>query len=129
VFAVRNGTASIIESQEYQQVSQGQIPTLAVQSGPLLLHHGTVHPAFKATSENRKLRSAVGVRDGGEVVFVLSESPMTFYELATLFRDRLGCADALYLDGEISKLYAPRFGWADGSGDFAGIFAVTEPDR
>jgi uncharacterized protein YigE (DUF2233 family) len=98
---------------------------LAVQSGPLLVLKGVVHPAFARESDNRKIRSGVGVVDGRRVVFVLSESPVTFYEFATMMRDRLGCRDALYLDGEISKFYAPKAGWSDGAGDFAGILAVV----
>jgi uncharacterized protein YigE (DUF2233 family) len=43
-----------------------------------------------------------------------------------VFRDRLACSDALYLDGEISKFYGPDFGWNDGAGEFAGMLAVVE---
>ena len=42
------------------------------------------------------------------------------------FRDRLGCADALYLDGTISRLWAPGLGRDDGGGAFQGILAVTK---
>ena len=53
---------------------------------------------------------------------------MTFYEFATLFRDVLGCDDALYLDGGLSAVYAPDQGQNFLSGDFVGMLAVTTKD-
>ncbi len=50
---------------------------------------------------------------------------MTFYEFATLFRDVLGCDDALYLDGGLSAVYAPDQGQSFLGGDFVGMLAVT----
>ena len=85
---------------------------------------GAIHPAFQRDSSNRRVRSGVGVDAAGKVVFVLSETPTTFHAFAALFRDRLGCPDALYLDGEISCFYFPGVD-ADGSREFAGIFVVT----
>ena len=39
------------------------------------------------------------------VVFAISSEPVNFHEFASLFRDSLGCANALFLDGTISSLY------------------------
>ena len=50
---------------------------------------------------------------------------MTFYELATLFRDKLGCPDALYLDGTVSSLYAPELRRNDFRTDLGPMIAVT----
>ena len=38
---------------------------------------------------------------------------MTFHEFGRLFRDGLRVRDALYLDGSISRLYAPAVNRAD----------------
>jgi uncharacterized protein YigE (DUF2233 family) len=66
----------------------------------------------------------VGVQSSDRVVFAISREPVTFFEFATLFLDRLGCPNALYLDGEISRFYIP--GRPDQQdGEFAGMLAVT----
>ncbi len=39
---------------------------------------------------------------------------MNFHAFARLFRDALGLTDALYFDGNISRLYAPALGRHDG---------------
>ncbi len=49
----------------------------------------------------------------GEAVFAISNGPVTFYRFASLFRDMLGCDNALFLDGSISALYAPNLGRND----------------
>lgn len=82
--------------------------TLATQSGPLLLDAGRLHPAFQETSVSLRVRSGVGVNAQGHVVFVLSRDRVSFHATATLFRDALACPNALYLDGEISAMVAPR---------------------
>ena len=51
---------------------------------------------------------------------------MNFYDFASFFRDVLKCSSALYLDGVISRMYAPEIGKLDTSGDFAGMFVVFE---
>lgn len=80
----------------------------ATQSGPMLVINGDLHPKFLVDGTSRKRRNGVGVRKDGVVVFALSDAPVTFYEFATTFRDDLGCPNALYLDGSISRLYAPE---------------------
>ena len=82
----------------------------ALQSGPLLLQNNIEHPAFDANSANRRTRSAVGLKDDHTLVFVLSETPVTFHELALLFRDHLACPTALYLDGDLSDFSPPSPG-------------------
>lgn len=97
--------AKVIDSTLYA----GQLlPTSwATQSGPLLVFGGNIHPEFNADSKSRKYRSGVGVRKDGIVVFALSENPVTFYEFASLFLEKLQCPNALFLDGDISAFYFP----------------------
>jgi len=80
---------------------------LATQSGPLLLTGGRIHPAFNESSTSLRVRSGIGVDRRGHVFVVLSRDRVSFHATATLFRDVLGCPDALYLDGEISAFAAP----------------------
>lgn len=98
---------------------------LATQSGPMLVIGGQLHPAFQLDSPNRLVRSGVGVVDADTVVFVLSRGDVRFHDLATLFRDRLKCADALFLDGTVSVLWTGR-GRVPGE-QFSGVLTVTMP--
>lgn len=104
VFLLAGATARVVESGEYPALAQGV--QLATQSGPLLLHHGRIHPAFDPASTSRLIRNGVGVANG-KVLFVISEVPVSFYEFALYFRDVLHCQDALYLDGVVSTLHVP----------------------
>ncbi|MCX8155306.1 MAG: phosphodiester glycosidase family protein [Verrucomicrobiae bacterium] len=101
---------------------------LACQSGPLLLTNGVFHPAFRPASTNFFLRSGVGVSRRGEVVFALSLHRLRFYDFARLFREKLECDEALYLDGEICAVYLPELGFKDDArAQFAAMWAVTVP--
>lgn len=83
---------------------------LATQSGPLLVSEQQVHPAFSRSSSSLRVRSGVGVDARGRVLLALSLAPVTFFAMATLFRDLLACPNALYLDGEISGIASPLEG-------------------
>lgn len=102
---------------------------LATQSGPLLVSGGALHPAFRADSTNRRLRSAVGVDADGTVHLVLSDGEVTFWQLATLFRDVLGDCDALYLDGAISGLWGPDLPGGPDDVEYSGFLVVTPAAR
>lgn len=127
VFWIDGAKAGILETGAYLRSDLS--PAYAAQSGPLLVIGGQIHPEFNAGSTSYKLRSGVGVCRSGPgqkplVKFALSAAPVNFYTFATFFRDALGCADALYLDGSISALYTPDLG--DGQWvNFAGMWAVT----
>jgi uncharacterized protein YigE (DUF2233 family) len=106
VFVInQNDEARIVESSEFSALLTPSI--WATQSGPLLVQAGTIHPDFIADSKNAKIRSGVGVRKDGKVVFALSTDPVNFYEFALLFLNKLKCPDALYLDGDISAFWVP----------------------
>jgi uncharacterized protein YigE (DUF2233 family) len=79
----------------------------ATQSGPMLLVKGNEHPRFDPNSSNRTYRNGVGLRDGS-VLFAISNTPVTFHEMAVLFT-AFGCKDALYLDGNVSAMDFPPF--------------------
>ncbi len=102
-------------------------PRLATQSGPMLVIDGRINPQFDADSDSMKWRSGVCARKPDEALFVVSAAPVNFHTFAQLFRDKLGCRNALYLDGTLSQIYvngdyygAPAFMVKP----YAGIFAV-----
>ncbi|RSK31854.1 hypothetical protein EI290_13325 [Hymenobacter metallilatus] len=117
--------AGVCATPDFSRVRQVQYAT---QSGPLLVLEGQLHPAFRKQSGNRHIRNGVGVRPDGRVVWVMSRQKVTFYELAQYFR-QLGCRNALYLDGFVSRTYLPAQGWQQTDGDFGVMMAVTEPGK
>jgi uncharacterized protein YigE (DUF2233 family) len=58
-------------------------------------------------------------------VFAISDEPINFYDFALLFREQLKCPDALYLDGNVSSLYAPSLGRDDERVPLGPIIGVT----
>lgn len=133
VFFIRSDGTAAVQSTEFYAKSN-ESPRLATQSGPLALAAGKIHPVFREHSQNKLLRNGVGVDSQGRVVFVSSDrtpglGQINLWGFAALFRDKLDCQYALYLDGDISRLFirgetdqeVPR------SNFFAGILAITEP--
>jgi uncharacterized protein YigE (DUF2233 family) len=97
----------------------------ATQSGPMLVINGQIHSAFKPGSPNLNIRNGVGILDNGEVVFAMSKEAVNFYDFANYFK-RLGCKDALYLDGLVSRTYLPGENWIQTDGNFGVIIGVTK---
>ena len=108
-----NGVFVINQKHEARVVESGDYVTLltpplwATQSGPLLVHGGDIHPDFNPESKNVAIRSGVGVRQDGTVVFAISHLQVSLYTFAALYRERLKCPNALYLDGTISAFHVP----------------------
>ena len=123
VFFVSESGPRIVESTEYPALAQGV--RLATQSGPLLVRNGALHPAINAASTSRLLRNGVGI-SGDTIMFVISEQPVNFYELAIYFRDELQCPDALYLDGVVSSLYSIDLQRSDSRADLGPIVGVIQ---
>lgn len=87
----------------------------ATQSGPMLVIKGELHPKLLPGSDSVYVRNGVGVSaDGKRAVFAISNDAVNFHSFARFFRDGLGLSDALYFDGNISRLYAPSLGRHDG---------------
>jgi uncharacterized protein YigE (DUF2233 family) len=97
--------AHIVDASEYAAVLTPVV--WATQSGPLLLNHSELHPDFIEGSANKKIRSGVGVRRDGTIVFALSAEPVNFYHFAAFFLAGQKCPNALFLDGDISAFYVP----------------------
>ena len=127
IFCFGDGAARVIETRRY--IAEAPSCRFATQSGPMLVIDGKLHPRFLEDSESRYIRNGVGTSDdGGEAVFAISESPVTFHQFGRLFRDGLGLDQALFLDGNISRLYAPGYGRADLGRQLGPIVGVVAPE-
>ncbi len=106
-------TFRVIESRAFE--AEHPACRYATQSGPMLVIKGDLHPKLLPGSDSLYVRNGVGVsQDGARAVFAISNEAVNFHAFARLFRDELGLPDALYFDGNISRLYAPGLERHDG---------------
>ncbi|MEI9928025.1 MAG: hypothetical protein WDN44_10475 [Sphingomonas sp.] len=56
----------------------------------------------------------------------MADEAVSFGRFARLFRDRLGCADALYLDGAVSRLWDPVSARRDEGADVGPIVVALQ---
>ena len=96
----------------------------ATQSGPMLVINGEIHNAFKEGSTNLNIRNGVGILPDGNVIFAMSKTEINFYDFAKYFKN-LGCKNALYLDGFVSRTYLPEKNWIQTDENFGVIAGVT----
>lgn len=109
VFFLAGGRAGVLETGAYLRARPKS--DIATQSGPMLVIDGRLHPLFVHAEASRKMRNGVGVTAAGDVVFAISEEPVSFAAFGRLFRDALACPNALFLDGgSVPTLYAPMLG-------------------
>ncbi len=104
--------------------NNGQIK-YATQSGPMLVINGQIHPAFKEGSTNLNIRNGVGILPDNKIIFAMSKKEINFYDFANYFKN-LGCINALYLDGLVSRTYLPEKEWTQTDGNFGVIIGVTK---
>lgn len=125
VFWLGNGRAGITESEAY--LAAGIDPDYATQSGPMLVIDGALHPGLNPEGTSHRRRNGVGVgADGQTVYFAISDSAVTFHDFATLFRDVVGVPNALFLDGQVSRIYAPEINRNEIGTDLGPIVGVVE---
>ena len=112
VFSVdRDGSVAVETTESF--AARHAAPLWATQSGPMLVIGGALHPAIQNDGASRLIRNGVGRRDATTAVFVISDTAVSFGRLARFFRDQLGCADALFLDGSVSSLWSPALNRRD----------------
>ena len=125
VFWLTETSAGVTESQAY--LDRALDPDYATQSGPMLVIDGVLHPGLNPDGTSHRRRNGVGVSsDGKTVYFAISDSAVTFHEFATLFRDTIGVPNALFLDGQISRIYAPEISRNEIGADLGPIVGVVE---
>ena len=126
VFCIGDGFAAVVETRRYKDDPPACI--YATQSGPMLVIDGELHPKFLEDSDSTYIRNGVGVSDDGKTVwFAISEEPVNFHSFGSLFRDKLGTPQALYFDGNISRLYVPGLNRHDGGFPMGPIVGVVAP--
>jgi uncharacterized protein YigE (DUF2233 family) len=118
---MQDGRVAIVPSGRYRPDSR---PRWATQSGPMLVIDGVLHPAVQPNGDSRHVRNGVGVAGDSVAWFAISDEPVSFGRLARLFRDRLGCRDALYFDGSVSSLWDRPAGRRDDRAELGPLVAV-----
>ncbi|MGB7317349.1 MAG: phosphodiester glycosidase family protein [Planktotalea sp.] len=119
VFCIGKNSFAVIESRSFAK--KPPKCKYASQSGPMLVIGGALHPRFLIDSTSRYVRNGVGVSpDQRKATFVISRNAVTFHEFGSYFRDALKTPNALYFDGNISRLYAPQIG-------YSGVSWLSEP--
>lgn len=124
-YVTHENSAVICRTEEFSANSRIRFAT---QSGPMLVIHGEIHPSFTQGSSNVHIRSGVGILPDNNVVFAMSKEKINLYDFATYFKE-LGCKNALYLDGFVSRIYLPEKQWMQTDGDFGVIIGVTIPQQ
>jgi uncharacterized protein YigE (DUF2233 family) len=128
VFWIGDREAGIAETSAYDARFPDAPPRFATQSGPMLVLNGQLHPDFNENGPSKKRRNGVGLSaDGTKVYFAISDGPVNFHSFARLFRDQLDTPNALYLDGVVSRLYAPDILRNEGGADLGPIVGVVTP--
>lgn len=126
ILCLRDRRADVIETLRY--VEEAPACTSATQSGPMLVIDGALHPRFLRDSTSRFVRNGVGTSEDGQTAyFVISNSAVNFYTFGSFFRDHLDLKQALFFDGNVSRLRAPELGRNDiGFGALGPIIGVVE---
>ncbi len=126
VFCIGGDWAQVYETKRFDR--KAPACQFATQSGPMLVIDGQLHPRFLINSDSLYIRNGVGTsKDGKTVWFAISEAPVNFYSFGTLFRDYLKVPQALYFDGNISRLYAPGIGRHDAGFPMGPIVGAVVP--
>lgn len=122
-FNTKFETGKLKKSQESSALN------FATQSGPMLVKNNVINSQFIFNSSNFNIRNGVGISTKWKrklVVLVISDTKVNFYDFAFLFKSILGCENALYLDGAISKMYVKGEKLRDLSGELGPTLLVTE---
>lgn len=105
VLCLTAAAAHVIEARQF--AASDPDCRYATQSGPMLVIDGRLHPRFLPRSDSRFVRNGVGVTENGSLIAAISNRPVNFHRFARFFRDVLKTPNALFLDGKVSRLYAP----------------------
>ena len=126
VFCINKRKFLILETKKFAQAKiQCQYAT---QSGPLLVIDGKIHPNFIRNGTSKFVRSGVGIsRNGSKAIFLISNEAVNFHHFASTFLDHFKIDNALYLDGNISRLYSPKLNRIDFGFDIGPMVAVVAP--
>lgn len=114
--------AGICKSSDFPKLKNIKFAT---QSGPMLLIDGKINNVFSKDSESRNIRNGVGILPNNELIFAISKNEVSFFEFAKYFKD-LGCRNALFLDGFVSKAYMPNLSIKQLDGNLGIFIGITK---
>lgn len=121
-YLTQNNEAAICKTEDF--INKGKIK-FATQSGPMLVLDGKIHEAFTANSKNLNIRNGVGILPNGNILFAISKQETNFYDFANYFK-QMGCKNALYLDGFVSRMYLPSKNIEQIDGKFGVMIGVVK---
>ena len=125
VFCITGDRARVVESRRFAE--ERPECDYATQSGPMLVIDGELHPRFLPDGTSTYVRNGVGVSPDGRIAYLaISEERVNFDLFGRLFRDGLGVENALFLDGNISRLYDSASGRHDGGFPMGPIIGTVE---
>ena len=124
IFYIKDKKGVVVTTSSYLQSKPN--PEFATQSGPMLVIENQVHPVFVEGSDNLNIRNGVGIDTSGKVVFAISHQKVNLYDFAMLFKEKLNCRNALYLDGFVSKAYIPAIDRKELGGNFGVMIGVSK---
>lgn len=122
-FIDTNGIARVVTTENFLKEKPKAVK-YATQSGPMLVIDDMINEKFTKGSENKNIRNGVGIIDSMRVVFVVSNQRVNFYDFASLFKEKYGCRNALYLDGAISETYLPELARLQLGGNFGPMIGI-----
>jgi len=106
VFYGSGGTWRVLSADRFYSSVRDR-PRFGTQSGPMLVVDGELHPDIQDNGPSRAVRNGVGVSEDGKAHFVISNTTLSFGQLARFYRDELKVKNALFLDGNVSSLWDP----------------------
>lgn len=121
-YVTKDNVPAVCTTSDFANVSNVRYAT---QSGPMLIVDGKIHPVFKEGSTNLNIRNGVGILPDNRLIFAMSKKEINFYDFASYFRN-LGCKNALYLDGFVSRTYLPEENWIQTDGNFGVMIGITK---
>jgi uncharacterized protein YigE (DUF2233 family) len=121
-YLTKHNEAHICATEDFKN---GAHVKYATQSGPLLVHDGKIHAAFKNGSTNVHIRNGVGILPNKSVIFAISSTPVNLFDFAEFFQSK-GCKEALYLDGFVSRMYLPEKDCYQTDGQFGVMISVVK---
>ena len=84
---------------------------IAIQSGPMLVHDGIINAHFGPRSNNKYIRSGVGLfkdkQNYSYLIFAISKNPVSFYDFSEFFLEKFNCQNALCLESARSVMTIP----------------------
>ena len=93
-----------------------------------MVRDGEFHPRSSENGASLHVRNGGGFQNPEPAWCAIGDDPVPFGRFARLFRDRLGCPNALFLDGAVSSLWDRPAGRRDAYPSLGPLIAVfSEP--